>query len=169
MLTGAMPCTSIQRAQPSDAHSLHTVQARAFRREAAFYGIAYVPPPGLDTVAWHERMLTEAHYFKILCDGAIVGGIVLIPRGETCMELRSLFIDEPFQNRGIGAEAVHIVEASYPGVTRWLLATPYRSLDNQRFYERLGYVRTGETAPLSASGFRLWLYAKDRIHPQLPA
>jgi hypothetical protein len=44
------------------------------------------------------------------------------------MELRSLFLDEPFQNCGIGAEAV-----------------------------RFGYVKTGETAPLSASGFRLRL------------
>lgn len=140
---------------------LAAVHDCAFQRESDFYGADYVPPPGSGCPAWHERMIREALYYKVLFDAAIVGGMVLVRRGQNCMELRSLF-DAAFQHRGFGTESMRFAEATWPEAVRWILATPYRSVDNQRLYERMGYRKAGQTDPLCPSGFCLYLYEKIR-------
>jgi GNAT superfamily N-acetyltransferase len=143
---------------PADAQILVNVQIRAFHDDARIYpGVETGGPPGYDS---HERMLEDMgkhHCHNIVSDGRIVGGIVIVERGDGCFHLDKIFIDPDYHNRGIGTQAMRFIEATY-SAAKWTLDTPVYSVRNHHFYEKLGYVKVDEFE--EADGFRLYAYEK---------
>ena len=56
-------------------------------------------------LTWVHRNLEQnlPHFVRVLADGVLVGYYCLRPEGES-MELDSLFVLPPYQNRGIGTQ-----------------------------------------------------------------
>src|SRR5258706_6785263 len=149
---------TFERPTIADAQALVDLQVRAFHDDARIYpGVEIGGPPGYDSV---EQMLDDlATYpcYKIVCDGRIVGGIVVFDRGQGHYHLDRIYIDPDYHNRGIGTLAMRFIEETYPAV-KWSLDTPTYAVRNQHFYEKLGYVKVKEFA---ADGITLFAYEKQ--------
>jgi L-amino acid N-acyltransferase YncA len=139
--------------------AIHTV---AFADDALQYGQG---PPGYRDLAWHQAMRTQHYYLKLLVDGQMAGGMIVIDHGAGDMFLDTLFIHPDQHNRGIGQAAVRLLEQSFPHAIHWTLHTPHRNLRNHHFYQALGYHKIGELTipdePGLAADFCLFVYQKD--------
>jgi GNAT superfamily N-acetyltransferase len=135
----------IERATPGDAEALVAVQVAAFHDDARLHPeVPLGGPPGYDSV---DRMLAEiesTHCFKILDGNRVIGGIIVIDEGAGRFHLEVLVVDPDWHNRGVGTEAMSFIEEAFPAEI-WTLDTPTYATRNQYFYERLGYVNTGQS------------------------
>lgn len=150
----------IERASPDDAATLVRVQIAAFHDDDRLYpGVGLSGPPGYDSVDVMLIKICDDIAYKLVLDGQIVGGLVLIDRGDGHLHLDLLFVDPAYHNRGVGTEAMHFIERLYANVAFWTLDTPAYALRNQHFYEKFGYVKVGEQ---DIDGFILYAYEKRR-------
>ena len=133
-------------ATPVDAADLVKVRFEAFHDDARLYpGVEIGGPPGYDSV--EETLATIAHgecYKKVSLDGEIIGGMTVIDQGAGHFHLGVLAIDPAHHNQGFGTQAMGFIERTFPAAV-WTLDTPTFATRNQHFYERLGFVRVGET------------------------
>ena len=102
-------------------------------------------PPGYNSLKWNTHWITHTHYYKILFNENIVGGLILFDLGDQHFEIGRIWVDPNFQNLGIGQAAMKEMFKLHPDVTRWTLGTPSWAIRNQHFYEKLGFVRIRET------------------------
>jgi RimJ/RimL family protein N-acetyltransferase len=150
---------TLERAGSNDAPALLAAKADAFACDVALYGYG---PPGYDSPEDISAAIRkpENRYFKILKDGALAGGLCACDMGGGRFHINSLYIFTALQSGGAGTEAMRLLFDRFPEVARWTLETPYLSLRNHHFYEKLGFVKTGETEP-GPDGFYLFLYEKS--------
>jgi GNAT superfamily N-acetyltransferase len=136
---------SFKRAEVQDAASLVRVAIAAFHQDSILYPeIEVGGPPGYDSPAVMRQKIVEDECYKILEDDRIIGGIVVFVREDGHYHLDLIFISPDRHNRGIGTQAMQFIEDAYPA-TRWTLDTPTWAIRNIHFYEKLGYIRVGET------------------------
>ncbi|MBP5319361.1 MAG: GNAT family N-acetyltransferase [Kiritimatiellae bacterium] len=79
--------------------------------------------------------------YRIVADGVVAGGIVLILDEAGCEGvLDLLFVAPTMHSRGIGQAVWRKVEEMHPQVKRWITYTPYFEKRNIHFYvNRLGF------------------------------
>ncbi len=75
----------------------------------------------------------------------MVGGLSVFDMGQGHFHLDVIFIDPAYHNRGIGTQAMHFIEQTFPA-QKWTLNTPGYATRNQHFYEKFGYVKVGVAA-----------------------
>lgn len=80
-----------------------------------------------------EESIAGGIAYRIIKDGAIVGGMVLRIEGSYG-ELELLFVTPKAHSKGIGYAAWCAVEAMYPEVEIWETCTPYFEKRNIHFY-----------------------------------
>jgi len=102
-------------------------------------------PPGYDSPEFQARMMKVCHYYKMIYDGRIVGGLITGRRRPGHYELERIFVDPEYQNRGIASRAFEQVFAMYPAAKIWTLGTPEWNVRTKHFYEKLGFVQVGWT------------------------
>jgi len=135
---------TFERATPADAERMVAVQIAAFHNDAEIYpGVALDGPPGYNSTETFLEKIGECFYYKILMDGEIVGGLTVYDEGEGHFHLDVIYIDPAYHNRGIGSQAIQFIEQQHPAA-RWTLHTPLYAIRNQHFYEKFGYVKTGQ-------------------------
>ncbi len=146
------------RACPEDAEALLAAKIDAFSFDVALYGYG---PPAYDSLEDTTAAIArpENRYFKILKDGVLAGGLCACDLGGGHFHLNSVYIFTAEQSKGIGCAAMRLLFNTFPDAVRWTLETPYRSFRNHHFYEKLGFMKTGETEP-EPDGFYLFLYEK---------
>lgn len=128
-----------------DAETLLDIQIRSFHSDAELYpGVVPGGPPGYDSLDEVLIDINDYSMVKILCDGQIVGAMLVIDRGGGHVHLGKIFIDPDFHNRGIGSAAMRYLEQTWPA-QRYTLDTPAYAIRNHHFYEKFGYVRVGES------------------------
>lgn len=150
---------TLARAGLDDAEALLSAKIDAFACDVALYGYW---PPAYDSLEDTIRAICkpENHYFKILKDDVLAGGICACEMGEGHFHLNSIYIFTAQQNGGTGTTAMRLLFDTFPKALRWTLETPYLSFRNHHFYETVGFTKTGETEP-SPDGFHLFLYEKN--------
>lgn len=148
---------SIKKADLEDASDLVNIKIRAFSKEVELYGYG---PPGYDSLENQERGIMNGNSFKILDDEKIIGGIGIEDVGEGHYRLGGIYIELEYQNKGIGTVAMKFLFNEFPQAVKWALETPYLSFRNHHFYEKMGFVKVGETEP-DMEGFYLYLYEKE--------
>ncbi|MEK4044605.1 GNAT family N-acetyltransferase [Paenibacillus sp. FSL H8-0048] len=152
---------TFELARPEDAAMLADVQKRTFDDDARCYQDKEEDgPPGYDSVSWQIRQMQQSHYYKLLKDGEIVGGMIIFPSSaEKECHLGRIFIDPLCQNQGFGHEALHFLFVQYPTAKRWTLDTPSWAVRNHHFYEKHGFIKTGETKD-TESNESIWEYER---------
>lgn len=137
----------IEKAILEDVEKLTEIQTRTFDDDNKLKppGCSMEGPPGYDSVDWNARWIAKTPYYKILFDGQIVGGIIVFDMGKGHYELGRMYVDPDFQNRGIGQWAVGLVFDDFPEAEKWTLGTPSWAIRNRHFYEKMGFIRVGET------------------------
>lgn len=149
---------SIKRAQTEDAHELLKIRIEAFKEDEDLYGFG---PPGYDSLENLLNAIESAVYFKILDAEKIIGGMSVYELGENVFWLGAIYLKKEYQNKGIGSCAIRFLENEFPEVRSWRLETPYLSFRNHHFYEKLGYVKSGEKVHECCNPeFFLYIYEK---------
>lgn len=143
---------TIERAEPSDAGEILTVQRAAYVSEAQLYGDPFIAPL-IESLEQLRKAVESAVLLKAVDGGRVVGavrGLVadLTPGttgGRACVVGR-LVVAPDRQGEGIGTallDALHEqVAEEFPDVRAFDLFTGHLSDANLRLYKRLGY---GET------------------------
>ena len=86
-----------------------------------------------------ERSIDSGEAYRIVCDGQIVGGVILKVEGERG-DLEILFVSPRVHSKGIGYAAWCEVEKLHPEVKVWETVTPYFEKRNIHFYvNRCGF------------------------------
>ena len=137
---------TFERAVAADVEALVKLQMLAFHEDARLYPTAKLGgPPGYDSVEATLKKIDEDDFYTIRYEGQIVGGLAVFNLGEGHFHLDVIFIDTAYHNRGIGTEAIHFIERTYPA-KKWTLNTPDYAIRNHHFYEKFGYVMIGKVA-----------------------
>lgn len=151
----------LEQTRAADLRSLVQLHADAFADDVVRYGKG---PLGYNDMTWHRAMLNEHCYLKIMVGQAVVGGIIVVDKGQGHLFLDTLFVHPDYQNMGVGQRAMAKLEQLFPDATRWTVLTPHRNYRNHAFYEKLGYRKIGEITvakkPGLADDFRLFSYEK---------
>jgi len=123
----------------SDVPMLYNIALQAFHPDYEKYGVY---PPLLKQKQKH--FLPPLIFGKtLLNDDIIIGGAFVVGIGKKG-KIGAIFIDPAHQKKGLGRQALLGIEKQYPKVKKWRLETPGENLGLHRFYESLGYVKTGE-------------------------
>ena len=133
-----------EKAKPEDAKALALASWRAFDDDVNYGAPGKGGPPGYKSDQWQLKMIVVGDYYKILLDGRIIGGFILLLKGYRCYELARIFIQPDFQNQGIGTRTFEFIWSEYPDVERWTLGTPAWNRRTRHFYKKVGFVEVGE-------------------------
>ena len=138
----------IRKMQKGDMDKLFNIALLAFKQDSEKYGMY---PPLLKIK--QKKFLPPRKLGKtITVDGVVVGGAFVMAFGKKGI-LGSIFLDPQYQHKGYGKQAMLMIEKMYPKVIRWKLDTPSESYGLHKFYESLGYVKTGEMEDRGMKGF----------------
>jgi multimeric flavodoxin WrbA/GNAT superfamily N-acetyltransferase len=149
----------IEKACECDAEVLTHIQARTFYEDTLKFRGVKGGPPGVDSIDWTLDMISRAHYFKVLSNKRIIGGIIVFNLGNGLYELGRIFIDTDYQSKGIGQKVIDLLHNSFIDATKWRLETPEWALRNHHFYEKMGYKKIGVEGPIP-EGFTLFVYER---------
>ena len=134
------PSPVARRAASEDAPRLADIAAAA-------YGV-YLPrlpegvrPAPLD--ADYAAAIRDHEVWVALVGSSIAGYLVLIPAADSLL-LENVAVDPGYQGTGVGRMLLGLAEerAGAHGVATIRLYTHAVMIENQRLYERLGYVQT---------------------------
>lgn len=152
-----------EKARAEDAEELMRIQTRTFDDDTRkFTGKEKGGPPGYDSIDWQIKMMKNGIYYKMICEGKIIGGIIVFKVSNGHYELGRIYIDPDFQNRGIGFESMKFLDENFDDCFKWTLGTPEWAARNQYFYEKSGFKKIGLEGPLP-EGFMEVRYEKIRI------
>ena len=138
------------RAGITDAERIWNMQIRCFQEQYKRYQDHDTNPANEPVSKVQDRLKQpETYYYIISVDETDAGAIRVVNRKDGSPKLISpLFILPEFRGNGIGGSAVRLAEAIH-GESRWELAAVMQEQRNLRFYESLGYRRTGKTQKLN--------------------
>lgn len=143
-------------AEADDAEVITEIKKSAYNDETRRFGPGRDGgPPGYDNVDETRHLINTYPFYKIMYAGNNIGCFWLHSHGEGHFELEDFCIHPDYQNKGFGAETMILMENLYPDNKKWTLGTPFYSIRNQHLYEKMGYMKIGQTE----DGF-LFLYEK---------
>lgn len=128
---------TIEIFKEADIESLTPIMKRAFDKDSKLHlGEEEGGPEGYADGSFLRKwgLHKDATGLKVILDGQIVGGAIvwINPNGENC--LGALFIDEGYEDQGIGLRVWQMIEARYPDTKKWTVETPIFSHRNHHFY-----------------------------------
>ena len=149
---------SIEKATYIDAIDIINCKIDAYSEEVKLYGFG---PRDYDSLEWLVKLINEEIYFKILDDAKIIGGIQVRDNGDGQYWMGAIYINLASQNKGVGTKVMNLLFNEFKDAKKWYLETSYLSYRNQHFYEKMGFVKFGETKPdTRKNGFHLYKYEK---------
>ena len=134
---------SVVEAVEEDTEIFAEISKRAFDTDVDVGAPGPGGPPGYDSPEFHMRIREFLDCYKILLDGATVGGVFVGKVNEEHLVLERIFVDPDLHNRGIATRATELVWELYPGGRLWTLGTPEWNVRTTHFYEKLGFVQVG--------------------------
>lgn len=137
---------TLKPAGMEDAGALLALQRQAFQALLEKYQ-DYGTNPAMEPMSTLERKLSERDYYFILLDGKTAGYAGVKNDGDS-LHITPIGLLPEYQGKGIGHQAMTLLEGRYPQNRRWSLGTILQEPGLCRFYESLGYRRTGKTVPI---------------------
>ncbi|OPY51486.1 MAG: Acetyltransferase (GNAT) family protein [Methanosaeta sp. PtaU1.Bin060] len=141
----------LQPLTKEDIRPLTSIMTRAFDNDTRIHlGEERGGPDGYDDgrllMKWGLHSPTES--FKVLLNGILIGGVILWIRENGKNYLGTIFIDPPFQGRGIGTRIWGLIESKYTDTKAWMTDTPTFATRNHHFYvQKLGFTVVGIKNP----------------------
>lgn len=153
---------ALQRASLDDAEKIWKMQIEAFSGLYEKYRDTETSPAceGIEKTQGRLRREDTFYYF-ITENGKTVGAIRIVDakRPDVLKRISPVFIMPDARKRGIAQRAIAIAESIH-GSDGWELETILQEEGNCRLYEKLGYVKTGETERVNER-MTLVVYKKD--------
>lgn len=126
-----------EKVTEDDVIEMSKVMKRAFDEDTKRHlGEECGGPPGYDNgdfiVQWYLNSGSEA--FKVLKDGALIGGVNVFINKNNENFLGNMFLDPLYQDGGYGTVIWKYIEQKYPTTKKWATDTPGFSKRNHNFY-----------------------------------
>lgn len=150
---------TLKLASIADAKSLQHCALDAFEEDNCKYG-SY--PPNIESIEWIESQINVGNFFLIFLQDQLVGGVCAELDSDELVEVKYVFVASSFQGKQIGSLVMTELEKHYVNAIGFKLLTPAESYRNHHFYEKLGYVKISENAPIPNDEFRVFKYVKKR-------
>jgi len=143
-----------RRATSADAVPMSRIAEQAYAPYLERMGGQRPGPMDAD----YEALVDAAEAWVAEADGEVIGFLVLVGQGNG-MLLEGVAVLPSYQGRGAGRHLLMLAEtrARAEGYDRIQLYTHETMVENQRLYERTGYVETHRS---SENGFRRVFYDK---------
>ncbi len=142
-----------------DAEALQELQKRSFGALLAKY-LDYETNPAMESLEALRRKLAEpGREYYLIKEGESIAGFACIKQAENSLWVTPIGLLPEHQGRGLGKEAMRALEALYANASIWELMTIAEEPNLCRFYEKLGYSRTGKTSVVKP-GMNLVHYSK---------
>ncbi len=143
----------IHRATLADLAEVRAVRLRALRDAPYAFASTYEREAAFDDAAWADRLTSGSATFLARMDGRTVGTSTGLPPNDGAVELVGMWVDPAARGSGAAAElvgAVHAWAAAHAAkqLRLWVVDGNDRALC---FYQRMGFVLTGERQPLPAN------------------
>lgn len=134
---------SLERAGPGEATALLELQRQAFAALLEKYQ-DYDTNLAAESLEWMQWRLDdpERDCWFILSDGQRAG-LACVKSVDNGRSTSPIGLVPEFQGKGVGREAMVLLEAEYPNTRRWELGTILQEPGLCRFYESLGYCSLG--------------------------
>jgi len=129
----------IKKATKKDAVALARASEQAFHSDIDCGAPGLGGPPGYNSPAWQQRAMGFGDYFKILVDGQLAGGLIVIRQKPREYEVGRIFVDPEYQNQGVGTRAFDLLWEAYPLAKRWIVGTPDWNTRTRHFYQKVGF------------------------------
>ena len=126
------------KASTSDALTLNGISRRAFDSDVLAGASSIGGPPGYKSLPFHTKMTRSNHLFKLMDNGLIIGGALLLLDKEK-LNIGRIFISPENHRKGYGVFMMKEIEALYPMVKIFTLDTPIWNIRTKSFYTKLGY------------------------------
>ena len=143
-------------ATPADFSTLRDIGRQAFHEDKLAYGQGpdiYENPDFL-----RPLLLAEGVVRKLTVADTPIGLTITFLRTPTSCWLGCLCILPAWQGRGLGGQAIRLLEAAYPDVCQWALDTPAANPRNRHFYDKAGYREVERT--MTDGGLELIVFEK---------
>jgi len=135
----------LQKAVAKDANQLHDLQVKSFLPLLDKYQDFETNPACEPITKTLQRIIDPSKgFFKILKNHILVGGIAVKQTTPDTLFLGPIFIDPNFQNQKIAQKALLLMEALFPAINNFELATIAQEVGNVYLYKKIGYLLTGE-------------------------
>jgi len=137
---------TLKLAGQEDAAALLAIQKKAFApllEKCRDYGTS----PAVEPLSTLKCKLAQRDYYFILSDGR-EEGLISVRHQDDALCVTPIGLLPEMQGRGVGKQAMLDLEKLYPPGTRWELGTILQEPGLCRFYEGLGYRRTGRETTL---------------------
>jgi ribosomal protein S18 acetylase RimI-like enzyme len=157
--------TVVRRATVDDVPGIRAVLAVTWRDT---YG-GFVPLAAIERAhaLWHTPEVLVAElarattFMGVAEDEGVVVGMVTAHGRPDAVEIARLYVEPAAQRRGLGARLLEDAVAAFPGVVRVRLAVEAQNPKGRAFYERAGFVATGEQT-VEAFGTALRVIVMER-------
>lgn len=132
----------IERATINDANMLLKIQKKAFNKYSLKYGNFKQNPAKMSLKRMKFNIdYTFGQYYKITKDNIIIGGLFAFKYdGENIIQISQFYLDENYQNQGIGSIALNFLFDNNPNIKTWYVDTIYEEKSNVDFYQKHGFV-----------------------------
>lgn len=139
----------LEKVNTEDAERIVEIKRLAYTDEDTRFGggkgekLKYIG--NIDFIFW---CMNRFHLYKILFGEIIIGTFWLDHETDerpNHFELQDFCITPEYQNKGYGEEALRLMEKLHPNVGIWSLSTSTFSIRNQHLYEKMGYIKIGQT------------------------
>lgn len=134
----------LRKAKVDECDKIHEMQIEAFSVLLDKYK-DYDTSPARETIEDVKKRLAQNNidnYFTCLNNKEI--GVIRVAKLGKKSRLSSIFLLPQYQNRGYGEQAIWEVERLYPKTEHWELDTIKQESRLCHFYEKMGYVATGQ-------------------------
>ncbi len=153
----------IIKAKRTDLEIIHKMQVESFLPSLEKYK-DYEVSPACETL---EHVLEKYNqvfttYWLIKNQKDTVGAFRIVRFKDKVYRISTIFILPSMQGRGIGQEVFNLIEKEYQDAERFVLDTILEEKRNCYFYEKLGYVKTGEIKKIKG-GMNIVYYEKNML------
>ena len=140
----------IHLATVADLPEVRTIRLRALQDAPYAFASTYEREAAFDDADWVERLTSGSSTFLARVGGTTVGICSGLPPRDDVIELVAMWVDPAARGSGVAAELVRAVSAwaADQRADRVHLSVAGTNERAKRFYEKLGFVLTGEQQPL---------------------
>lgn len=137
---------SLTKLDLKDAEIIHKMQIKSFTPLLEKYR-DYETSPANEPLERIVERINQAFtdYYIIKSDNITVGGIRIVKKDNKHYRVSPIFILPEYQGRGIAQKVFQRIEQIYCDAKAWELDTILQEKGNCYLYEKIGYVKTGET------------------------
>ncbi len=157
---------TLEKTKSQDIPRMDPMWIASFDTNRVYFPGGILPPPPVEETISDQCREPGYTLLSILEDGDLIGGSLVKKTGEGHYLVDRFFLREDSLGKGIGAQALAMVEDFFPEAEVWELHTPVQILKNVAFYvNKCGYRIVEVRFQDREAGNGLYVFQKEKKRP----